>query len=554
MDDRQFEERLKNLKNAYDKMPTVSSTNTILKNISSQEKPIQKRRKLKLPYVASFIGVLLIGGLIGGQLLSQTDFSTGKKETEVSQQPPTEEQIEAAKNELRGLFERKVDELGEKLDFEDVRLYRFVQETNDIVTSFEERTSFINKKELTNHVNKVKDMINRRISLPQEEFDYLIEKVKDEKSVSDEEIFDYMDKLDAIHENLNAIWHGKGYAVQRSGTVEGTDPIYVDMLNSKNVKVGDEAYIQFVENIVDFGYVFYSDKENMIHFEINTDQIIKEFEGEVSEEIIKYLESKSYVRNLKDVSTVSSVEKDIIQKLVTLEQLIIANPTFRNIDDAKSLYRDMVGHFLWNNNNETLAVLPELYPNSEVVPLIEEVKSYKEGEKITYVPEEIRYEIMNNLPNEFLPFGNDQGITLSLFPLTEQMVEVYNLFKGNNEWEALSGIIFYNKGTFELVIARLYLYALANGDYETAYTLTDFSTEKNLPDLGTFKANIIAENIDYYQLSKEVVRASRVQEGQRINYILSKRNGEKVTLQMSLKDGFEKVAYPAFPAFSEEGY
>ncbi|UPG65014.1 hypothetical protein [Metabacillus endolithicus] len=109
MDEKLFEERMRNLKQSYEQVPSVSSVDKIVNKVKTSEKPFKKRMRLQLPYVASFIGVLLIGGILGAQLLKQPD-NTGSEhppDEQINQQPVTTSDIEAATNEIRATTKEK---------------------------------------------------------------------------------------------------------------------------------------------------------------------------------------------------------------------------------------------------------------------------------------------------------------------------------------------------------------------------------------------------------------------------------------------------------------
>ena len=104
MEDKLLEDRLKKLKGSYNEIPTKSSPQKLLNEIMKTEKP--QKKKLIMPYVASFIGILLLAGVLGTQLIGQQESRQGinptnQEEKEEMQLPATEEEIDKKNNEIR---------------------------------------------------------------------------------------------------------------------------------------------------------------------------------------------------------------------------------------------------------------------------------------------------------------------------------------------------------------------------------------------------------------------------------------------------------------------
>lgn len=68
MDDKMLEKRLELLKQSYKRIPDQTNPSDIIQAIKQEGKPQKKRQIIHWPYVASFIGVLLIGAVLILQL------------------------------------------------------------------------------------------------------------------------------------------------------------------------------------------------------------------------------------------------------------------------------------------------------------------------------------------------------------------------------------------------------------------------------------------------------------------------------------------------------
>ncbi|MGN7942903.1 hypothetical protein [Virgibacillus sp. 6R] len=535
MDDKQFEERMNQLKKSYENIPTKSAPAAIMKRIVQQEKP-KKRKTFKLPYVASFIGVLLLGGLIGGQLISQNSLIIEKKEKNSAK--ITAEQVESAKNEIRGLYERKVDELGEKLDFDQVEQYRFIQDVEETVDRFEERSSYKNEKEFKTYMEKVEEEINRRVSLPNEEYAYIKKKVEDNEPLQDDFILDYLDKLDAMSENFISKWR---LEYNREVIMPTKDAI--DELNSKNVSVAaPNEFTEFTDRLVTYGYSFYLEGEGSISIQMNLDKILKDFTGQISEELESYLYLKDYVQEVLEISNELYLDETMLKNIAHLETFILDNENFRNKEDLKKVYHAVLPHFLFYIDIEMLKKFTTQYPGTLTTKLVKKTLQYRTSNKVLN-NEELKMEIISTIPDELKPISYNEP--MSLLPLTENLKQRYKEFKASKDIKTLEGIIA-DKGTYELTIVRIYLYALTQKDYETAYALSYNGKDATLPDFNTFKAEMITWQVENDKLLNDLVYVNQENQlnGQIINIYFTSDGGKLILQTQKDENDFDKIVYP----------
>lgn len=552
MDDKIFEERMKKLKNSYDHMSTISSVEKIVGEVKKAEKPHKRKMRISLPYVASFIGVLFIAGILATQLLTKPE-NTGTEtpsQNTTENQPVSAEDIDAAINEIRGYYERKVDELEEKLGFQSVEQYGFVQEAKEAVQKFEERTSYKTQTELKNYSANVKQLIDLRVSLPNEEFELILSMTKDGQ-VRNEEVIKYIEKLEMLKERYTDKWNHL-HQEHQSQVTNVAD--YVEMLNDPEFNMGTKEYIDLVEEMKRIGYTFIDDGEGTIYFKINYSKIANTFPDQMSEELKLYLDIQQGDKIVSDAALLIS-RRELEERIILLEGIILKSPNFKDINALKLLYQQWMQFYLRGIDNSPIIdnqgevkreILNEFesfilkYPNSETSKI---VKSYskKLNAANNQLTPELEDEVESLIPPSLKVVPN--GMSVNLLPLTDQMMETYEAYKASKNNELLDGP-FAGNNTIDLVVARMYLYALETDDYEMAYALT-YKGSPNVPSLEQFTQEASEADSNIQKLSNEVkmVDITYTQYGEMIEHMYIKQDGEIVQLKLKLEDGYPKVEY-----------
>lgn len=553
MDDKLFEERMKSLKTSYDHMSTISSVDNIVNEVKKAEKPYKRKVKLTLPYVASFVGILFIAGILATQLLTQPENTTINKPAQnlPENRPVTADEVDAEKNAIRGYYERKVDELEEKLGFRDVEQYVFVQEAKEAVQKFEDRTSYRTQTELKNYSNNVKHIIDLRVSLPNEEFE-LIRTMTEDNQMIDEEIIKYIEKLEYLKERYTDRWQNLHLEYQAQVTNISD---YVDTLNSQEFNMGSQEYINLVEEMKRIGYLFIEDGEGTIYFKINYRKISDAFNGRMSKELELYLEIKQEAKVASDAA-LTVTRKELEEKIILLEKMILKNPNFGHLNELKLLYQQWIQYYLIGlDNTPTIDqqgkikedVLNEFesfistHPNSQTSKIVQNFLSKRNDQNNQLTPQ-LRKEVESLIPSELKVVPN--GLPVNLLPLTDQMMETYNAYKESENNQLLDGP-FAGYNTIDLVVARMYMYALETEDYEMAYALIYKGSDSSVPTLEQFTSEIKKAALNIQTLSNEVrmVNFKYTQNGERVEHIYIKQNGETVELQLRLEEGYPKVEY-----------
>jgi|GEM_PF-4303557 len=552
MDDKIFEERMKKLKNSYDHMSTISSVEKIVGEVKKAEKPHKRKMRISLPYVASFIGVLFIAGILATQLLTKPE-NTGTEtpsQNTTENQPVSAEDIDAAINEIRGYYERKVDELEEKLGFQSVEQYGFVQEAKEAVQKFEERTSYKTQTELKNYSANVKQLIDLRVSLPNEEFELILSMTKDGQ-VRNEEVIKYIEKLEMLKERYTDKWNHL-HQEHQSQVTNVAD--YVEMLNDPEFNMGTKEYIDLVEEMKRIGYTFIDDGEGTIYFKINYSKIANTFPDQMSEELKLYLDIQQGDKIASDAALLIP-RRELEERIILLEGIILKSPNFKDINALKLLYQQWMQFYLRGIDNSPIIdnqgevkreILNEFesfilkYPNSETSKI---VKSYtkKLNAANNQLTPELEDEVESLIPPSLKVVPN--GMSVNLLPLTDQMMETYEAYKASKNNELLDGP-FAGNNTIDLVVARMYLYALETDDYEMAYALT-YKGSPNVPSLEQFTQEASEADSNIQKLSNEVkmVDITYTQNGEMIEHMYIKQDGETVQLKLKLEDGYPKVEY-----------
>jgi hypothetical protein len=555
MDDKLFEQRMQKLKNSYEHIPTVSSSERIMQQLKEQEKPVKKRVFLQFPYVASFIGVLLIGGFLGMQILSQYNLKSGEQTpTEKREnQPISEADIETAINETRGYYERRVDELKDKLGFEDVEQYGFVQEAKVVVEKFEERNSYASQAELTNYMERVKEIITYRVSMPNEEYELMKKAVENGEAISDSQLYGYIDKLDMLHEQFFEQW----IKMYESNQYTITDiESYIEDLNTGKIIKGDQDYIEFTNIIKTYGYYFFNDGEGYINFAPNYINIHNQLEKSLKEDAKLYLKIKSEKKALSD-GALAITHEELGMRLLKIEDFVLNNPTFPKVEELKVQYRLYIDFYLKGTNNtkvvtENGKIKDEVKVNFET--LITENK-YSETAKIVErfynKLKENQFMLSNELKAEDIeiteilkPNSEEYALEKNLLPITNEMGARYEDFKKSGDM-AIFNKPFVGENSIELTIARIYMYAIEKGDFETAYLLSYNGADSKLPEQEAFIKEMQKSPVNYQALSNEVikVRSNYEQTGEDIEHILIKENRDTVNFRMRVENGFPKVEY-----------
>lgn len=533
MDDKKFEERMNSLKRSYEKVQPVSSVDHIMNKVKQTELP--KRKKFQLTYVASFIGVLLIAGILGTQLISQSNKSSGEKSPSIENQIVSATDIEDSINEVRGFYERNLDELKEKLQFEDVEQYRFVQEAKKAVESFEARKEYTSRAELQNYTENVKNIISLRVSMPSEEMKMLKEKAENDKKIDETQLISYLIKMELLKERFNEKWFNL-----RQLPTEGNLVAYVDKLNKQEVQNGSEEYLNLINTLRSNGYrfIFVTEGEGQIDLTIDPQIILDTFEDMLSDQLIAYLHFKKDV--IEQGSVLGLTQEQLGARVIKLEEMIVSHPNFEKNDDLKMEYQKHLLQFIQYSGGKSMKDFVSDYPQSLSAKQVDDFLN--ENDEFVSVQESAK--ISPELKAS-------SGYNVQLLPLTESLKEAYQKYKNTRNDEILEGPFLGTESAIEVSIARLYMYAIENKDYETAFYLTYIGEGSERPNLEQYISEMEQSTINYQDLSNEVIKVSTTykEEGRLVEHTFTTKDGELIRFNMKRNSEFEKirVEYSPFP-------
>jgi hypothetical protein len=520
------------------------------------EKPHKKRVFFQLPYVASFIGVLLIGGILGVQFITQTNDGTSSKDAPIEErnnQPITNEDIETAINEIRGYYERRLDELKGKLKFEEVEQYGFIQEAKNAVEKFEARKNYASHAELTSYMEKVKEIITYRVSMPHEEFELLQESAANGEKISNDQVYAYIDKLDMLHEQFYEQWL-KSYTKNQQ-TITDIES-YVNELNAGTIKTGDQEYSEFSKALKANGYTFFHEGEGGINFTPDYTNVHNQLEEALNVDAEVYLKIKSEKKALIDGALAIS-HKNLGERLLEIEDFVLNNPVSPKVEELKEQYVLYMSFYLKGSNNTMIVtedgtIKPEIKRNYEsLITENEFSETAKIVEKFYQRLEEAQFKLTSELraseidvSKELKPKSEEYSMNIYLLPITNEMKARYEDFKVSGDM----GIFdqpFTGANSIELAVARIYMYAVEKGDYETSNNLLINGENAKLPEQEALKKERPESPIDFQTLSNEVSKVTTTyrQDGEVIEHIFIKENGEMVTFRMRLENGYPKIEH-----------
>ncbi|WP_246945786.1 hypothetical protein [Bacillus pinisoli] len=316
-----LEKRLRQLKDSYEEIPTINKASQIMDRIQKTE--LQKKRKgwkTQLPYVASFMGVLLIGGILVVQLLASPESSPSpgdspNTEEESSNVEPNEkvtaeeiakkhEELEAYYNEQKLAFE--------KIEFISISNAEEIEHILKAKTLVEQSASldpknFEDSTDLEKTFSDLKSIVQDSFELPKQDFqqinentDFLIIMEKQENFLS------YLD------EQL------RNYSVEFSQKLSQDFFEGLDMLNQLNVK--DPEIRAFAEEVIQNGYIFInSGGEGQYGTRINYQYYLNEF-GTMLDPVVKEFAELMIKRTAMDGAIIPTWE-ELGNRLIQLEEL-----------------------------------------------------------------------------------------------------------------------------------------------------------------------------------------------------------------------------------------
>jgi hypothetical protein len=483
MDDKTFESRLQSLKHAYDEMPKFSNSERIVEAVKQSEKSKKRKFHTYFPLVVSFIGAVLVGGLLTLQFMNQIQQGNEPEKptpqeniTNPVESPPARKEIEEKVQQLRDVYDQQVKELENELQIKNAERYAFVAEaknTIDVFASF----PFKNDGELQKKFVNTQEFIERRVATPKDEIEILTIKGKDQPSmVTDQDLLGFINKQKELQELYSHHLERFTQAIYDEANQAGFDETIIK-LNQQAPFSASAELNEFVQTVLENGYHF-TTSEGGFYIEIDYERLKKQLEMVISDVMAKYLEIEAHADISEDASLTVTWD-ELADRIVELERFILKNPTFKENTVLYDRYKNFMRFYLKGMDNTDIAdyshpgqLAPEVknsyerflkeYNNTEAYAI---VKEYYNKLKFNHyrLTEEIRsYDI--KFPELYEPNAGASHIKESLFPLTEDLQSIYNQYKEKKDDSLLIGLRPFD-------VMRIYMYADSQRDIDTMYAL-----------------------------------------------------------------------------------
>ncbi|MCH1625489.1 hypothetical protein [Fredinandcohnia quinoae] len=340
MDEKMFEERLTQLKSAYNEMPSVTKTDEVIMKIKETEKPVWKR-KFHLPYVASFIGVLILGGILSTQFISEyKEKSNSEIIQPVKEEQVTKSLIEEHADELETFYQKRLKELQTELNLDKVERFSFVIEAEEKVRNFRESSPLIyaSEKNLSIRYEEVKNEIDRKLMTPSQEILLL---TKSEENIPDEEIDELLNKQNELLSVFQSNWTELYWEYYKG--IPNHDDLLNVLMNDKEFQGTDIGKLAL--DLVENGYDVIS-LEGMPEVAVNYKSGVSSL-PKISESMKKYLEIKSLRVAADGGLTISWNE--LSDLIIEIEKLILANnQSFIRNEDLITLYSQYFNFYMYD--------------------------------------------------------------------------------------------------------------------------------------------------------------------------------------------------------------
>lgn len=526
MDDQIFEQRLSNLKKSYKQLPLQTSSDKIMERIKKEEKKKRSFFSAQTLYAASFIGVLIIAGLLGTQLLMQNERGNGGTgdQPPAAVVPPSAEDIEARHKEVRQLYEDQLTAFDEAVSIADAEQYAFIQDAGKAVADFEKRETYKSKQELENYYNTVKQTVEQNVSVPSEQLAKLRAKAEEGKQIKDEEIISLLEKQRVMNEYYFEKW------LSVSLNLHYTDVFaFADELNRTGTDDPEAGPI--VKEIKDSGYRFYHEGEGMINFQ--PDLALLETELKPSPQMKKYFEVENQAQVTED-GAVSVSPQELADRTLALEDFINKNPNFKYGEKLKERYEFWLFLLLKGLTNSqaideenrlkeewksALEYVMEKDPNSQTAEVVARFYNELKEKNFTFDSREQYEQYQVDVPEGLAPaVSYKRGREFNILPLPDKIHKTYLIYKENGDIQALRDLQ-------PSDIIRLYMYAVVKGDADTAYDLL-YKGERT-PAKEEFEMEIKNKSADFQDISNRVYKV----------YEEYNEKGDTATFELIFKDG-----------------
>ncbi|WP_078414161.1 hypothetical protein [Priestia abyssalis] len=383
MDDKIFEQRLKQLKDSYERIPPVSSPQTIMEHIQKHEKKKERKTWFHLPYVASFIGVLLLGAIFGMPFLQQLSLNGESNLSARSQQKNDEVELKAddgktvnqlaeskvmeapsyqlsdekyneAVRDLSMIYDQLAANLRNKLVTEEIDHYSFVKEAQKKLNGF--KTNVKNESKSEEQFIQLWDEHRTFIIQKMETPDIEYAELQQDAKAEDGQMQDYTESsLQSLINKQNELlpaYQERWRNVQSEITSINDMNAFLKQLN--DVQSSSSKGIQeFKLFAVGSGYEFYDEGEGMVGLRIDFKRMQKIFNPYIGPAFRQRLKMLSEKKIAVD-GTLNVTFEQLGDYIVELEKTILADPSSPGANMLYEQYKQALGYYLLGIDNKSI--------------------------------------------------------------------------------------------------------------------------------------------------------------------------------------------------------
>lgn len=286
-----LDQRLNKLKKGYEDIPASTNSNDIMAKIrETEQKKQSKRWMVQLPYVASFIGVLLIGSILAIQLLSSPDSTPGSDVPE-TEKPNTDteegndvtiEDIEAKIKELNDYYLEQKEQFENRTYVENAEELTYIGEVRYTIDSVKTSPAdFDGIEDLDRTFDNLMVLVQDAFELPKTEFEQF-----NNHSTDMMNIIRKQEDLRMSFQNEITRFEGSGALLKISNDFFEQ----LELLNS--LKINDPALLQLAKEILDNGYAFYDSGEGTVEVRVNYQNYLDNYDSYLDDSVRSFITLK----------------------------------------------------------------------------------------------------------------------------------------------------------------------------------------------------------------------------------------------------------------------
>jgi hypothetical protein len=305
MDERTLENKLRQLKNAYEEIPSKTSYDQILERINEEDRGIsQKQNSIvqKVTYAISIAAVFVILVLLIPQFfqIQNTDANEqmihemeGKSSIFKDQRaeqlklekstPLTKVYVDVQNIKLQQYYMEKINNLKSILNTNQVENLSFVQKVQSIVGTFISQpiSASHTKQEFDKAIRETKKRISETLETPGHA---LMRLKQDENVLTAKEMQVQLSSILAKQEELMPLYISRWKKINVKSTYNVSDHLSDVIQKLNNPSIIDQLDLkQFASEIRNNGYRFYNDRNDNISIQIDYVGISNQFKGKLNE-------------------------------------------------------------------------------------------------------------------------------------------------------------------------------------------------------------------------------------------------------------------------------